>query len=72
MKQVMNYHKDNGLPHDQCDSLFFQFLTSFSGRFPQVFTTFSKNTANNAPHLRKNAYLCSVKIIQLCHIQRNQ
>ena len=31
-----------------------------SGRFPQIFTNFAKNTAHNERRLRKNAYLCIV------------
>ena len=33
-----------------------------SGRFPHFFTTFAKNTAHNERRLRKNAYLCEVKL----------
>jgi hypothetical protein len=45
-----------------CDSLFFQFLTLFFGRFPKIITIFAKNTTHNARHLRKNAYLCEIKL----------
>ena len=45
-----------------CDSLFFQFLTLFFGRFPKIITIFAKNTTHNARHLRKIAYLCEIKL----------
>jgi len=33
-----------------------------SGRFQRIFTNFAKNIAHNERRLRKNAYLCEIKL----------